>query len=359
ADVAKFGVYVEIVGTLGIAIILGIHGFHHGLGFLFSTQGAQHATTNAYHFNFHGSWLAAALVAVLAPVYIFYGFESCGDIAEETKDAGRQIPRAMRHALIWGGIASLILTAGLLLATAKHDPVGTTVAGGIPGILAQLPSWLQDCLLLVIIFAFFSCGSSIQGAGSRLAFSYARDGALPGSSWISRVNARFKTPVNALLMGAVITVLFCLLVYVKPGGNTHIWFVTYPAGVNALTALVSFGVSGIYLSFLLTVVGAIIARARGWQPEGAFRLGKWAWPVLILAAGYLGAMFLNVVYPSGLTSARATFNIDWITLLVMVIIAVVGALYLFIGRPDRNVEKHLHDPLEPSGAELPGAGPTS
>src|SRR5438045_4253093 len=32
ADVAKFGVYVEIVGTLGIAIILGIHGFHHGLG---------------------------------------------------------------------------------------------------------------------------------------------------------------------------------------------------------------------------------------------------------------------------------------------------------------------------------------
>ena len=241
ADVAKFGVYVEIVGTLGIAIILAIHGFHHSLGFLFSTQGAQHAATNAYGLNFHGSWLAAALVAVLAPVYIFYGFESCGDIAEETKDAGRQIPRAMRHALIWGGVASFILTAALLLATAKHNPVGSTVAGGIPGILAQLPSWMQDFLLLVIIFAFFSCGSSIQGAGSRLAFSYARDGALPGSGWISRVNQRFKTPANALIMGAVITVLFCLLVYINPGSNYHIWFVTYPAHVNALTSLVSFG----------------------------------------------------------------------------------------------------------------------
>ena len=129
ADVAKFGVYVEIVGTLGIALILGIHGFHHGLGFLFSTQGAQHHATNAFGFDFHGSWLAAALVAVLAPVYIFYGFESCGDIAEETKDAGRQIPRAMRHALIWGGIASLILTAGLLLATPKHNPVGADCRG--------------------------------------------------------------------------------------------------------------------------------------------------------------------------------------------------------------------------------------
>jgi amino acid transporter len=359
ADVAKLGVYVEIVGTLGIAIILGIHGFHHGLGFLFSTQGAQHHATNAYGFNFHGSWLAAALVAVLAPVYIFYGFESCGDIAEETKDAGRQIPKAMRHALIWGGIASLILTAGLLLATAKHDPIGAAVAGGIPSILAQLPSWLQDCLLLVIIFAFFSCGSSIQGAGSRLAFSYARDGALPGSGWISRVNQRFKTPANALIMGAVITLLFALLVYINPGSNYHIWFVTYPAHVNALTSLVSFGVSGIYLSFLLTVIGAIIARARGWRPEGAFRLGKWAWPVLIVAAGYLGAMFVNVIYPSGLTSARATFNIDWITLFIMFIIAVVGAAYLLLGRPDRNVEKHLHDTLEPTGAELPSAAPTT
>src|SRR4029079_2698994 len=186
----------------------------------------------------------------------------------------------MRHALIWGGAGSLILTGALLLATAKHNPVVATVAGGVPSILAQLPSWLQDFLLLIIIFAFFSCGSSLPGGGrrparplapaladTRDAFSYARDGALPGSGWISRVNQRFKTPVNALLMGAVITVLFCLLVYVNPGSNYHIWFITYPAHVNALVALVSFGVSGIYLSFLLTVIGAIVARARGWKPE--------------------------------------------------------------------------------------------
>ena len=34
----------------------------------------------------------------------------------------------------------------------------------------------------------------------------------------------------------------------------HIGFITYPANINALVALVSFGVSGIYLSFLLTVI---------------------------------------------------------------------------------------------------------
>ena len=33
--VAQFGVGVEVVGTFGIALILALHGFHHGLGFLF------------------------------------------------------------------------------------------------------------------------------------------------------------------------------------------------------------------------------------------------------------------------------------------------------------------------------------
>jgi amino acid transporter len=351
-DVAKFGVYVEILGTLGIAIILAIHGFHHGLGFLFTTQGVEHAATNPLGLNFHGSWLAAALVAVLAPVYIFYGFESAGDISEETKDAGRQVPKAMRWALIWGGIASFILTAALLLAMVKHNPVGATInGGGIPFILGELPSWLQDVLLLLIIFAFFSCGTSIQGAGSRLAFSYARDGALPGSSWIARVNSRFKTPVNALLMGAVVTVLFVLLVYINPAHDRHIWFVTYPAHVNALVALVSFGVSGIYLAFFLTVIAAIVARARGWRGEGEFQLGRWGWPVSIIAVAYLGLMLVNVVYPSGLASPRGYFNLDWITLLVIAVIAIIGALYLFIARPDRRVEQHLQ------GAQAPPEAP--
>src|SRR5690348_9889846 len=217
--VAQFGVYVEIVGTLGIAIILGIFGFHHGPGFLFSTQNVENPAGNPLNLDFGGNWwTGAALIAVLAPVYIFYGFESAGDISEETKDAGVKVPRAMRWALIWGGLSSFVLIGALLLAMpGGANPVGKTVnGGGVPFILAELPGGLQDFLLLVIIFAFFSCGTSVQGAGSRLAFSYARDGALPGSGFLARVNQRFKTPTNALLAGAVVTLLFVLLVFYSP-----------------------------------------------------------------------------------------------------------------------------------------------
>ena len=354
AKVAQFGVYIEIIGTFGIALILAIHGFHHGLGFLFKTDGVENVDQNPLGLDFGGNWLfGAAIIAVLAPVYIYYGFESCGDIAEETKDASRQIPRAMRHTVIWGGVGSFVLTGALLLAMpGGASPTTQTVeGGGVPFILGELPSWLQDTLLVVIIFAFFSCGTSIQGAGSRLAFSYARDGALPGSDWIKRVHPRFKTPINALLGGAVVSTLFVLLVFYSPTEDVDLGFITYPANVNALVALVSFGVSGIYLSFLLTVIGAIVARARGWVPEGAFQLGRWGWLVTIAAAVYLGLMLINVVAPTGLSSPRGYFNLDWITLLVMAIIAVVGAAFFFSTRPDRAVASHVHDEQEPTGAE--------
>ena len=352
--VAQFGVYVELAGTLGIAIILAIHGFHHGLGFLFSAQNVQHAASNPLGLDFKGNWLTgAALIAVLAPVYIFYGFEAAGDISEETKDPGRQVPRAMRWALIGGGVSSFILIAALLLAMPSgKDPVGQTVSGGgVPFILGQLTGWLQDVLLLLIIFAFFSCGTSVQGAGSRLAFSYARDGALPGARWLAKIHPRFKTPVSALLSGSLVTVLFVLLVFASPDHDVKVGFITYPANTNVLVSLVSFGVSGIYLSFLLTVIGSIIARRRGWISEGQFRLGRWAWPVNIIAAGYLGLMLLNVVAPTGLTSPRGYFNLDWITLLVMAVVTLVGVAVFLLARPERDIRVHLHDAEEPSGAE--------
>jgi amino acid transporter len=344
--VARFGTYVETFGTFGIALILLIAGFHHGLGFLFSSHGAAHGATNPLGVDFQGNWLlGAALVGILAHVYIFYGFESSGDIAEETKDAGRQVPRAMRSALVYGGVSSFVLVLALLLAMPKDGQgynTAASFAGGVPFILGvNLTPWLQDVLLVVVIYAFFSCGSSVQGAGARLAFSYARDGAVPGAATLSRVSKRFHTPVNALLLGAAVSVGATLLVNINPSQNHKFGFITYPANVNALVSLVSFAVSGIYLSFFLAVIGALIARSRGWRPSGSFTLGRWGMPVTIAAATYLGLMLINVVAPTGLDSGRALLNLDWITLSVMVLIGLAGLVVFVIKRPTKVIAEHI------------------
>jgi len=341
--VARFGVYVETIGTFGVFLALAIAGFHQSLGFVFSSQGVEFAKSNPLGLNFGGNWwTGAALVAILANVYIFYGFESAGDISEETLDAQRQVPRAMRNALFYGGIASFVLVLGLLLAT-PHGGVGPVVNGGINTILGELPHWLQNFFLVMVVVAFFSCGTAVQGAGARVAFALARDGALPMSRRLREVSPRHHTPVNAILVGTVVPFLFLLLVLVNPSKPVHVLWFDYPANVTALYALVSFATSGIYLAFMLTVAGALIARLRGWKPSGVFTLGPWALPVTAGGGLYLLLMLANIVWPSALSSGRAAFNYGWVTLLVMAAIVAAGALYETVARPGRAVARHRHE----------------
>lgn len=337
--IARYGVYLEVLGTLGITILLAAAGFHHPVSYLTKSAGVQHAATNPLGVNFGGSWFpAAALVAVLANVYIFYGFESAGDIAEEVVDARRRVPRAMVLTMVVGGVTSFVLIAALILAIPGHS-ITTVVTNGVPYIIhANVHSTAVDDIILVLLcLAFFSCGTSVQAAGARVLFSYGRDGQLPASKAVRSVSARFQTPVTAIAVVAVIPILFALLTRFTPTKPVHILFLTYPAHVNALTILVSFATSGIYLSFMMVVLAALIARLRGWRPVG-FNLGVWAYPVYVVALVYGVGMLVNIVYPSALTSGRASlFNFGWMTLAIMFVIVVIGAAYFLPARPHRFV----------------------
>jgi len=341
--IARFGVYVESIGTFGVFIALAIYGFHQHFDFVFSSQNVEHVRSNPLGLDFGGRWGAAALVAILANVYIFYGFESAGDISEETVEAQRQVPRAMRNALLYGGIASFVLVLGLLLATPANG-IGGVVNGGINTVLAVLPGWLQDFFLVIVIVAFFSCGTAVQGAGARVAFALARDGGLPMSRQIRSLSPRYHTPANAILIGTVVPFLFLLLVLINPSKPVHLLWFDYPAHVNALYALVSFATSGIYLAFLLTVVGAVVARARGWRPSGAFTLGRWGLPVTLCGGLYLALILLDILWPSSLSSGRAIFNYGWVTLLITALIAGIGGTYESLARPDRAMARETTNP---------------
>ena len=100
---------------------------HHDFGVFFDTLGTEG----------DGSYLPAFLAASLLGLYLFYGFEACGDVAEEVPDPGRTIPKAMRRTIYVGGAASIFMTAALILAQPDFDailsgenadPVGTSSA---------------------------------------------------------------------------------------------------------------------------------------------------------------------------------------------------------------------------------------
>jgi cbb3-type cytochrome oxidase subunit 1 len=86
-------------------------------------------------------------------------------------------------------------------------------------------------------------------------------------------------------------------------------------------------------------------------PAGKFTMGRWAWPVSVVAGLYLILMLINVVLPSGLGSGRSYFNLDWITLLVMAVVTVAGIIVYFAAHGGREIGAHIVDTDAPGAVE--------
>ncbi|GAB7090469.1 APC family permease [Halorubrum luteum] len=157
---------------------------------------------------------SGGLVAATALVFISYaGVIKIAAVAEEVKDPGTTIPRAM--------VGSLLLTTGLYVAVV-YVAVGVVdidaaIAAGelqsdgegpIMGLAAQQALGTVGTAAVVgaALLALASTANAGLLSASRFPFAMARDGLAPGA--FERVSERFNTPVLAVsLSGAVIVVL--------------------------------------------------------------------------------------------------------------------------------------------------------
>jgi amino acid transporter len=146
-------------------------------------------------------------------------------------------------------------------------------------------------------------------------FSFARDGMIPGHTWLARVSPRTAVPVNALIVACTIPLLLCILIYV--GGST------------ILTQITAFAVLGIYVAFQAVVLAALRQRIKGWRPAGPFNLGPLGFAVNVIALAY-GIFAMVLLARPGTTGV---FLDDWIVLIGLGVVMGSGLLYLFIAQP--------------------------
>jgi amino acid transporter len=308
ARVATIGLAAELAGVVLLGLYLLIFQRKNDFSVFFDTMG----TESAHGGNYAAAFLGAALIGL----FLFYGFEACGDVAEEVKDPSRRIPRAMVMTILVGGVSALFSFAGYVLAAPN---LAAIVAGEdadpIPGILdATLGPVGAKIFLVIALVAFLSCTLSLQAAASRLLYSFGRDGMIPGHKWLAHVSPRTAVPARALVVACVIPILIAVGVYFN---------------ASLLVQVTSFAVFGIYWSFQSVVLAALRQRVKGWKPAGPFSLGVWGWVVNIAALAYgLFAMFL-LARPG----ESGDVGVDWIVLIGFGVVFVVGLLYLLIARP--------------------------
>ena len=322
ARAAIFGFAAELAGAVVVGIWLLTAHREQNFSAIFHTFGAGAG----------GSYISAFLAASLIGVYLYYGFEACGDVAEEVSNPGKLIPRAMRMTIYVGGAASIFVALALILAVPDFgkvisgedaDPVYTVLTSAFGSVGTRI-------VLAVVLISFLSCALSLQAAGSRLLQSYGRDNMIFGSRYLAKLSPVRHVPPFALVVTAVVPALVIL-------GST--------LSTSALTRIVSFASLGIYIGFQMIVLAALRARLKGWVPRGAFSMGRWGLPVNIAALVYGVLAAINMAWPR---TPDAAWYDNYLVILSAVLVVGVGLVYLFVAKPtDRS--------NAPAGDAIPAA----
>lgn len=307
ARVAMFGFICELVGAILIGGYLLIFERHQPISVLFNT----------FDISIDGAYWPAFLTASLAGMFLYYGFEACGDVAEETPNPSRQVPKAMRMTIWIGGAASMFAALALILAVPDiravvsgedADPMTTILSSAFGPTGTQV-------VMAIITVSFVSCVLSLQASASRLLYAYARDEMFVGSKVLQKLSPSTHVPTAALVVcGVVPALIVCVGFYMQ----------------NAIALVVSFAAIGIYLAFQMIVGGALYARLRGWKPKGQFTLGHWGWPVNIAALCYGLFAIINMSWPR---TPDAPWYVNYSIPLVGSAVIVLGILYMALFRP--------------------------
>ena len=99
---------------------------------------------------------------------------------------------------------------------------------------------------------------------------------------------------------------------------------------NAVSTIISYASVGIYIAFQMVVAGALYARARGWTPAGPFTLGRWGWPVNLLALGYGIFAIINMLWPR---SPHDPWYTNYGMMVTTAGVLVLGTLYMVLAKP--------------------------
>ena len=306
AKINNFGVAVELIGVTLLIIMLAVH-IKRGPQVVTQTLG-----TGAGH---SAGYLGAFLVAGLMSAYVFYGFDTAGSLAEETKEPRKHAPKAILRAITAAFAAGgLLMLIGMMAVGNIKDPnLGTL---GMPYLVkSTLGTGLGDAFLICSAIAITVCCLAVQTAAIRLVFSMSRDGLLPFSKQLAAVSPKSGVPVIPAIVTGVLTIALLLVNM----GNQRVFYI-----------LTSVAIILFYIPYLMVTGPMLLRRLRsGWpRPEhGAyFNLGRWGLPVNILAVVYGVAMIINLGWPRAAVYGNDHWYYQWGAVVFTAVIAAIGGL---------------------------------
>lgn len=277
--VNNIGVGMELVVTVGvtltIAIVMIIVPEHmQPLSTLFVGKSSDEATP----------YIVAWFTAALGPFFGLVGVEAVADVAEETKNARRVIPRTMFYAFTVSCIIEFAMY--LVYVLAIRDPSGIAHSSApIDQIISQQlgPVWSR-IIVAVALTNIMVCLLSNVLVGTRLLYSLSRDNMMPFSRALRHVAPKRKTPSTAVITLGAVSILLLLSALIN---------------LQAFNYFLGIATLAFFTCYLLQTIGLLVASIRRKVPAaepGTFDLGRARVPLLIISLVVFAAVEAALIF---------------------------------------------------------------
>ncbi|KAI0288599.1 APC amino acid permease [Russula brevipes] len=210
-----------------------------------------------------------ATIGILLAQYTLTGFDASAHMTEETCNAAMAGPIGIVMAIGVSAILGWFLILGLLLSIQDYEAtVGSPTGQPVTQIFLDT---------VIVIGAMFFCGTFSVTSNSRMMYAFSRDGAIPGSKFLRKVDRRRRSPIRTVWLACTLSFVLGL-----PSLGSSV----------AFSAATSIATIGLYTSYGLPIALRVVFADR--FVRGPFHLGKLSYPISIAAV--LWIVFISIVF---------------------------------------------------------------
>jgi amino acid transporter len=257
---------VHVFGFFAVVIVMWVMGPRNSAKVAFT------------QFTNEGGWSSIGVALMVGQISAIYGStcsECSANMAEEVRDAGRNVPNAMFWAYISNGILGLVLiiTYNFTLTDVDAALKDPTYYPFIWIFRQALSTGGVNALVITILILVIASNISFTASTSRQTFAFARDKGLPFHRWIGAVHPKLHIPANAVTLTCIIS---CLLALINVGSET------------AFNAIISLQVCALMFSNIISISCVLYRRTYHPKliPKARWSLGKLGPPLNAFGIAY-------------------------------------------------------------------------
>jgi len=164
-------------------------------------------------------------LAVVFTVQGLTGWEASAPLAEETKDPHKNVPLSVFLSITLIGLFLVVVFWGVITGFG-NDATAITGSSELPALALAHRVWGAGWIIILI--AFLNSALAVQIAcanvGTRMWYGMARSGSFPKQ--LAKVNPKYKTPSNAIILEMFVNAIVALYVGFVFGPDTGFFLMT-------------------------------------------------------------------------------------------------------------------------------------